>query len=337
MPNLQSSYMGIPLKNPLIVGASSLTGHMDSIRRVAERGAGALVIKSLFEEQIQLESYKLEEDVQMRDNWHAEMTDIFPNVEHSGPEEHLMWVQKTKQELDIPVIASLNCLDEGTWVEWAKRLEETGCDGLELNFFALPIEFDRSAQEIEKAQLQSMRKVKEAVNIPVSVKLSAFYTSPPEVMKQMDQAGIDGFVLFNRMFHPSFDIENETSSFPFNLSSPSDHRLPMRFVGLMAGNVEASICGSNGIHSGSDAVEMLLAGADVFQVVSTLYRNSPDVIPQILNEISEWMERKGYESVDDFRGKLSVNKNPDKLAYKRAQYVKMLLRSDEYIERPRLI
>jgi dihydroorotate dehydrogenase (fumarate) len=329
--------MGIPVKNPLVVGACSLTGHMDSIRRVADRGAGALVIQSLFEEQIQLEKYKLEEDIQTYDDWHAEMQDIFPEVEHGGPEEHLMWVRKAVEALDIPVIASLNCLNPETWTEWAKRLAETGCHGLELNFFALPADREQSADQLEQEQIDIVSKVKGAVNIPVSVKLSAFYTSPINVITRMGEAGADGVVLFNRMFHPSIDTEGESMSFPFNLSHPSDHRLPLRFVGLLAGRTNASLCASNGIHSGEDALEVLLAGADVFQVVSTLYRNSPDVIVDILNGIESWMKRKGYETLDEFRGKLSAQRNPDRLAYRRVQYVQMLLRSDDYIKRPKLI
>jgi len=337
MPNLQSRYMGIELKNPLVVGACSLTGHMDHIKKIEDSGAAAFVIKSLFEEQIQLQKYKMEEDIKMYDNWHAEMIDIFPDMEHAGPDEHLMWVRKAKEAVDIPVIASLNAVNQDTWVEWALKLEETGVDGLELNFFAIPIHFDQSAASIEKAQLEALKAVKSKVKIPVSVKLSAFYTSPLEIISNMDKVGVDGFVLFNRMFHPSLDIDKENMEFPFNLSSPNDHRLPLRFVGLASGNIKGSLCASNGIHYGSDAVEVLLAGADVFQVVSTLYSNSLATVGSILSDIGNWMSRKGYESLDQFRGKLNVKNNPDRYAYRRAQYVKMLLHADEYVDRPKLI
>ena len=337
MANLESSYMGIQTKSPLVVGACSLTSNMKAIKKIEEAGAGALVIKSLFEEEIQLEKYKMEEDIEMYDDWHAEMTDIFPDMEHAGPEEHLMWVKKTKQEVNIPVIASLNAVSHDTWVEWAKRLEETGVDGLELNFFSTPTSFDDNAKKIEDDQVESLRDVKKAVKIPVSVKLSHFYTNPLELVKRMADTGVDGFVLFNRMFHPSFDIEKESLSFPFNLSQPNDHRLPMRFVGMLYGNTKGSLCASNGVHRAQDAVEVLLAGADVFQVVSTLYQNSIGVVEEINKGISEWMDRKGYRSIDDFRGKLSAQKTGDKSAYRRAQYVKMLLHADEYVKRPKLI
>lgn len=175
------------------------------------------------------------------------------------------------------------------------------------------------------------------MKIPVSVKLSAFYTSPVEVITKMSKAGADGVVLFNRMFRSNIDVETESMCTPFNLSHSEDHRLALRFVGLLAGKIDASLCASHGIHTVEDALAVLLAGADVFHVVSTLYRNSPDAIPQLFSGIESWMRKKGYETVDEFRGRLSVERNPDCLAYRRVQYVQMLLRSDEYIARPKLI
>lgn len=332
--DLSSSYMGIPLKNPFIVGACSMTAHMDAIKKMEDAGAGAIVIQSLFEEQIQLQALRLEEELTINDNLDAEIQDLFPDVQHGGPDEHLMWVRRTKEASSFPVFASLNCINPQTWAEWALRLQETGVDGLELNFFALPIDASRSAQEIEAEQIEALKAIKAKVTIPISVKLSPFYTSPLEIIKQMDGMGVNGFVLFNRMFHPSFNIEKETGKYPFNLSSSSDHRLALRFAGLLHGEVDGSICASNGIHTGEDAIEVLLAGADVFQAVSTIYRNRIPVIADVLKEIEAWMDRKGYATIDDFRGKLSVKKTPDKWTYRRAQYVKMLLRADDYVARP---
>ncbi len=337
MANLQTDYMGIQLANPLVVGACSLTAHMDSIKKIEEHGAGALVIQSLFEEQIQLERYRHDEDMVMYDDWHAEMTNIFPEKEHAGPEEHLMWIRKAKESVSIPVIASLNAVNPDTWVEWAEKLAQTGADALELNFYNIPVHFDQSAKDIEDAQVETLRRVREKVQIPVSVKLSPYYTSPLEFMQRLDDAGAQGLVLFNRLFHPSFDIDKEAANFPFNLSHSSDHRLALRFVGLLADNVKASLCASNGIHSGKDAIDVLLAGAHSFQTVSTLYQNSVSHLGTILREIEDWMKRKGYSSLDDFRGKLSVERTPDRWTYRRAQYVRMLLRSDEYLNRPKLI
>lgn len=334
MANLQSTYMGIPLKNPFVVGACSMTAHMDSIKRIEDAGAAAMVIQSLFEEQIQLQKARMEEELTINDNLDAEIQDLFPDVKHGGPEEHLMWVRKTKEAVTIPVIGSLNCINPATWAEWALKMEQTGVDGLELNFFAIPVDATRSAAEVEAEQLDALKQVKAKVKVPISVKLSPFYTSPLDIVHKMDQVGVAGFVLFNRMFHPSFNIEKETGQYPFNLSTSNDHRLALRFAGLLHGNVKASLCASNGIHTGEDAIEVLLAGADVFQAVSTLYKNRVTVIESILKEIESWMDRKGYASLDDFRGKLSVEKTPDKWTYRRAQYVKMLLKSDDYVARP---
>ncbi len=337
MADLSSRYMGIALKNPLIVGACSHTANMDHIRRIEDSGAAAFVIQSLFEEQIQLQKFRMEEDMHLYDNWHAEMQSIFPDVEHGGPDEHLMWVRKAKESVEIPVIASLNAVNEETWVDWAKRLEETGVDGLELNFFALPIDADMPGHKTEDIQVETLSKVKKAVKIPVSAKLSSFYTNPVEVVERMDGVGTDGFVLFNRMFHPSYNIESETLEYPFNLSNLNDHRMALKFAALLSGEIKADICASNGIHTGPDAIEVLLAGADVFQCVSTLYLNDFTVIGRMLKEISDWMDRKGYPTLSDFRGKLNAKNTDNKWTFRRSQYVKMLLNSNKYLQRPTII
>lgn len=337
MSKLHSSYMGMDLKNPLIVGACSLTSNMDAIRKIEDNGAGALIIKSLFEEQIQYKSHNHDQDLHMYDNWHAEMHSIFPEVEHAGPDEHLMWTQRAKEAVKIPVIASLNAINTATWSEWAKQLQDTGVDGLELNFFAIPGDRTEAAADIEAGQIEAIKAVKKAVKIPVSIKLSPYYTSPYQFISKLADAGADGLVLFNRFFHPAIDVENESSSYPWNLSTPQDAGLPLRFVGMMADKVSADICASNGIHEAEDAIAMLLAGANSFQVVSTLYKNKLKKIGDILNGIEKWMDTKGYKGIEDFRAKLSESQNEDKMAYRRVQYVRMLLRSNDYIERPNVI
>jgi dihydroorotate dehydrogenase (fumarate) len=329
--------MGIELANPLIVGACNLTANMDTIKRIEDSGAGALVIKSLFEEQIQLKNLQMDQQLHMYDDWHAEMTSIFPEMKDAGPEEHLTWVRKAKESVKIPVIASLNAVNRETWVEYAKQLEQTKADGLELNFFATPTDSAVTAKDIEDEQVSILKDVKKAVKIPISVKLSSFYTNPVNFVKRLDDTGVNGFVLFNRFFDPSLDIEKEKSDFPFNLSHPNDHRLALRYTGLLSGKVKGSLCASHGIHAGAHAIEVLLSGADVFQVVSTLYRNSVGTVKVILDEISAWMDRKGYTSLDGFKGKLNADNNPDKFTYKRAQYVKLLMHPDSFMVRPKTI
>jgi len=337
MAKLTTKYMGIELKNPLIVGACSLTSDLDAIKRIEDAGAGSFVIKSLFEEQVQLKSFLMEEDLHRYDEWHAEMTSIFPDLKDAGPEEHLNWVRKTKESVSIPVIASLNAVNGETWVEWAKLLEQTGVDGLELNFFATPTDFNRTAKEIEDEQVSVIKEIKKAVRIPISAKLSTFYTNPLNFIKQLDTAGVNGLVLFNRFFDPSLDVEKEKTDYPFNLSNPNDHRIALRYIGQLSGKVKASLCASHGIHASSHALEVLLAGADAFQVVSTLYRNKLSTISLILQEIGAWMDRKGYKSIEEFKGKLNAENNPDKFTYKRAQYVKLLMRPHNFLAKPKII
>ena len=333
MADLTTTYMGLALENPIIAGASILTQNMDSIRKIEDSGAGALVIASLFEEQIQLDHLKMSEDIAQYDDWHAEMTSIFPQLEHSGPDSHLMWVRRAKEAVDIPVIASLNAVNKDTWVEWAKRLAETGVDGLELNFFALPKDFDLSAADIENAQIEAVREVRKSVKIPISVKLSPYYTSPLNFIKKLDEVGVNGFVLFNRYFQPKIDVATEHNDLSFNLSSENDHRIALRFAGILHGHIKASICANNGIHTSQNAIELLLAGADVVQVVSTLFRNSIEYIGTMVSEIEDWMNNKEYQNIADFKGKMSKDKNPDDWAYTRGQYVMTLLKAKDYLRK----
>ena len=332
MADLTTSYMGLALENPIIAGASSLTQNVDSIRKLEDAGAAALVISSLFEEQIQLDHLKMSEDIAQYDDWHAEMTSVFPRLEHSGPDSHLMWVRRAKEAVDIPVIASLNAIHAATWVEWAKRLADTGVDALELNFFALPREFDARSEEIEDQQVEALEGVKRQVAIPISVKLSPYYTSPLHFIRRLDAIGVDGFVLFNRFFQPKIDIDAERNDLSFNLSSENDHRISLRFAGILYGKIKASICASNGIHTAENAIELLLAGADVVQVVSTLFKNSVGYLRTMAEEIERWMDKKGYAGIEDFRGKMSKEKNPDDWAYTRGQYVMTLLRAQDYLK-----
>ena len=332
MANLQASYMGIELKNPIIAGASELTRNIDSIKKLEEAGAAALVTKSLFEEQIQLERFKLEEEATMYNERHAQMTSLFPQMEHSGPEEHLMWVKKSKEAVGIPVIGSLNCVNHDTWLEYAKMMQDTGVDGLELNFYASPRDIATSGASVEDEQIAIAEAVVKAVSIPVGVKLSVFYSNPLNVVSRFDNAGVRGAVLFNRLFQPDIDIEKEKNALPFNLSSNIDSRLPLRFAGLLYGNIQADVCSSTGIFDGEDVVKMLLAGAQCVQVVSTLFINKMTHIQTMLKSLEAWMDGKGYSGLEDFRGKMSKKNSKDPWTYERAQYVKLLFEAENIIK-----
>jgi dihydroorotate dehydrogenase (fumarate) len=328
MADLSARYMGLRLKNPVIAGASSLTGNMDRLKELEDAGVGAVVVASLFEEQIQMESFRLEEDLHKHNEMHAEMVTLFPEVKHAGAEQHLMWVRKAKQSLGIPVIASLNAVSRETWVEYARELASTGADALELNFYATPSDLDRAAADIEAEQVSILKEVLASVKVPVSVKLSYFYTNPLNVIKRMDDAGVKGFVLFNRFFQPDFDVEKEANLFPHNTSNSVDSRIPLRYTGLLAGVLKADIAANSGILSSQDALKVLLAGASCVQIVSALFKNRVPYVATMLKEIEEWMGRKGYKRIDDFRGKMSFKNNRDPWIYKRAQYARLLLRAD---------
>ncbi len=333
MVNLSTTYMGIQLKNPIILGASNLVTKPEVIKELVDAGIGAIVYKSLFEEQIQLESLQMDEDMSEYENRNAEMTNLFPGLEHAGPKEHIYNVKKLKDSVDVPVFASLNAIYEPTWVDYAKELEATGVDGLEINLYAVPGYFEVKGESIEEKQVQVVKAIKKAVNIPVSVKISLYYTNPLNFIKKVDEAGADAYVLFNRFFQPEIDIEKEEYHYPWELSNPKDYMMGLRFAGLLYGNLDGSICVSRGVHNAEDVVKMILAGADTVQVVSTVYKNSPSVVTDILTGLNDWMSKKGYKSLDDFRGKLSRKNMKDPFTYQRAQYVDILMKSEEIFKK----
>ena len=329
MANLKTSYLGIELKNPVIIGASNLVNNIENVKKLEEAGAAAIVYKSLFEEQIQLENAQLDDKLNEYSERNAEMINIFPNIEHAGPEEHLFNVARVKKTVNIPVIASLNALIRESWIDYAKRLEEMGVDALEMNFYYVPRDVDFDGSVLIGEQVDILKAVKSAVKIPVSVKLSPFYANPLNLVKKLDSEGVDGVVLFNRLFQPEIDMEKEEHFTPFNLSVPEDNRLPLRFAGLLYDNVNADICSNTGIFTGKDVAKMILAGANVVEVVSTLYKNKIDYLKTIIRDLESWMDGKGYKSLDDFRGKLSSKNIDDIFVYKRAQYIDLLLKSEE--------
>jgi dihydroorotate dehydrogenase (fumarate) len=333
MADLSTTYMGIKLKNPLILGACNLVNKTDTIKQIEEAGIGAIVYRSLFEEQIQLENLQMDEELSEYNERNAEMRDLFPSLEHAGPKEHLYNLEKLKNNVSVPVFASLNAIYEPTWVEYAKELEKTGVDGLELNLYATPGYFEVTGSAIEEKQVQIVKAVKQAVNIPVSVKISMFYSNPLNFIKKIDEAGADAYVLFNRFFQPEIDVEKEEYFYPWELSNPKDHMVSLRYAGLLYGNLEGSICASRGIYTAQDVIKMILAGADTVQLVSTIYKNHPAVVSDILIELNKWMEEKEYKSLDDFRGKLSRKNMKDPFAYQRAQYVDILMKSESIFKK----
>ena len=339
MANLKTRYMGVELKNPIIIGASNLVTNIDNLKRIEEAGAAAIVYKSLFEEQVQLENLELHERKTEYEERNAEMITLFPDskTEPSDISEHLIAIKKAKESITIPLFASINALLDETWVEYAKKIEETGVDGIELNFYTVPEKFDKDYEDIEKKQIKILRDVKSAVRIPVSVKLSPFYSNPLKLISDLDKAGADAFILFNRLFQPDIDVQTEKHHFPYSLSNSEDNRLPLRFAGLLYGNTKASICANSGIMSGTDVIKMILAGADSVQIVSTLYLNQIEVIGSMLVELEKWMDFKGYKTLDSFKGKLSKKNAENKLPYHRAQYIDFMMNTSQILKKYKII
>jgi dihydroorotate dehydrogenase (fumarate) len=333
MADLTTKYMGLKLKNPIIVGASNLVKDPEIVKKIEESGAAAIVYKTLFEEQIELERLQLSEELNQYNDRHAEMISLFPDIEHAGPTEHLLNLRKMVDHVNIPVIASLNCTFKDTWVEYAKAIEQTGVSALELNFYAVPGDFKKEEKTIINEQLDVVNTVKANLKIPVSVKLSPFYTNVLNVVQVMYYEGVDGFVLFNRLFQPDIDIDKEEHHFPYNLSNEEDNRLSLRFAGLLYKEIRGSICANTGIFTGNDVIKMLLVGADCVQVVSTIYKHGPQQISKMLKEIEGWMDSKNYKTIEDFRGKLSKKQLKDPFVYMRAQYVDILMKSEEIFKK----
>lgn len=333
MADLRTTYMGVELKNPIILGASSLVEDPAVIQKIERAGVSAIVYRSLFEEQIHLEQIQLEDQLGEYDERNAEMLRMFPEVKHGGAKEHLFKLEKLISKVSIPVFASLNAQYDESWEEYAVALEKTGVAGLELNFYDVPLDSETSGSEIEKRQVHILTKLKSRLKIPVSVKLSPFYANPLNFIAKLDQAGANSVVLFNRFFQPEINIETEEFFYPFDLTHQKDYQLSLRFAGLLYGNIGADICTSRGISDGSDVIKMLLAGADSVQVVSAVYKNKASHITGMLELLEEWMDARGYKTINDFKGKLSMKNLKDHYAYKRAQYVDILMKSNEILKK----
>ena len=324
MANVKTTYMGVQLKSPLVVAASSISSYVDRVQMAENAGAGALVIRSLFEEQIQIDSLKLEETLATGAESFAEATSYFPDMEYGGSKEHLMWVEKTRKAVSMPVFASLNAVSPGSWTAYAKQLADTGVNGLEVNFYAVPTELGKPAGEIEKVLFDIVESVTSTVSVPVAVKLSPFYTSPANVVNELEQRGVKAVVMFNRFLQPDIDPDTETLVNEMILSTSSELKLPLRWAAILYGRTGLDIAVNTGVHTGRDAVKAVLAGASIVQVASTLLQNGIPYLSTMLLDLQSWMDEKGYESLEDFRGNVSQKNCDDPFGFERAQYVKLL-------------
>lgn len=332
MTKLSTTYLGLALKNPIIAGASSMSADLDMLKKLEKAGASAVVFKTLFEEQINFESAILEEQLANTSGLHSESTSLYPKLQHAGPKAHLVNLKKAKESLTIPVIASLNCFTTSTWLEYALLIEKTGVDALELNFYFVPGDKDTDGNSVEENQLALVKLLKSSISIPVSVKLSMFYSNPLNFIHKLEENGVDGVVLFNRMFEPDINIQTVKHAAPFYLSNHGDYRLGLRYAGLLYDNVKASICGNTGIYEGNDVVKMILAGTDCVQVVSTLYKNKPEHLGTMLQDLEAFMDKQGFGNIQEFKGLLSKKNTKDPFVFKRGQYIDLLLSSEQLLK-----
>ena len=329
MADLKTTYMGIELRNPVIASASAISNKVDNIKKVEDAGGGALVIKSLFEEQIRHEIGELDDALSQGANRYAEALSYFPTIEHAEAKEHLFWVERTRKAVTMPLIASVNAVTPGAWVDYAKKLADTGVDGIEMNYYAVEAGLDSDPLAIEQKLYDTFAAVREAVDLPIAVKLSPFYTCMGRVVKTLGDQGANAVVLFNRFFQPDIDPETEELVNKLSFSTEDHARLPLRWVALLYGRVTPDIAGNSGILTGADVAKFLLAGATAVQVASCLFMHGVKHIGVLVKELEDWMGLKGYTSIDDFRGKLSQQAFPgDHSLFERAQYLDFLLKRD---------
>lgn len=324
--DLSTNYLGLELENPLVPSASPLSKSMDGIRRLAEAGAGAIVMHSLFEEQINANSMEIDHFLSSGTESFGEALSYFPEMDsfEVGPDSYLEHIREAKESVHIPIIGSLNGVSDGGWIDYAKLIEEAGADALELNIYYIPTDPDKSGAEIESMYLEVIRSVCTSVKIPVAVKFGPFFSSIPNMAKKMSQLGAKGLVMFNRFYQPDFDIENMEVVPNLVLSNSNELRLPLRWTAILYKKVSADIAITSGIHNGSDVIKGLLAGASVTMMASELLYNGIHRIGEIKSEVVEWMERYEYSSVNQMRGSMSQMNTAEPAAFERANYMKVL-------------
>ncbi|MDD4218727.1 MAG: dihydroorotate dehydrogenase-like protein [Sphaerochaetaceae bacterium] len=324
MERLTTTYLGLELKNPIIVGSSPLTASLDNLKKCEDAGAGAVVVKSIFEEQIDHDAKLM---ISESEGYvvHADGQDFLEDASRNYYiDAYLSLVEKATDALDIPVIASVNCRTQGTWLDYVSRFAEVGADALELNYFVLPSDFKRTAEEMETEFIALVETARRRFPLPLSIKMGSQFTALANIVGQLDKIGVDGLVLFNRFYQPNIDIEKIATKASIVLSSPHEYTLPLQWTALLSAYLNCDICASTGIHSGETLIKMLLSGAKAVQVCSAIMKNGHPVITEMLNTLTTWMDRHHAQTFVDFRGKLAHKRTKDPSQWERAQYMKSL-------------
>lgn len=324
--DLTTSYMGIALKNPLVASASPLTGTLDGIKRLEDGGVAAVVMASLFEEQIRHEHDAYAHLVDMGSHSYAESLSYFPKVQayHLGTENHLNVLRRAAESVKIPIIASINCVNAEGWMDYAKQMQQAGASGLELNLYSVVADLDTVGADMEQRYLEIVTSVKANVGIPIALKLSPFFSAMGSMAKRLDQVGTDGLVLFNRFYQPDIDITTLEVASVLQLSSPSEIRLPLLWIALLYGNIKASLAATSGVETGDEVIKYILAGADVVMSTSALLRHGPAYASTLLKGLAVWMEARGFQNLAQMRGNMSHNQANNPAAFERANYLRML-------------
>lgn len=324
--DLKTAYLGMELKHPLVASAGPLSATLDGIKRLEDGGASAVVLFSLFEEQIRYENESFDYLMEQGNERFAESLSYFPAVEdyHVGPEKYLNLVRQASESCDIPIIGSLNGITDKGWTEYAKDIQSAGAKALELNIFYIPADITLTGREVEERYLQVVSKVKGAVTMPVSVKMSPFYSSTGEMAKRLVDNGADGLVLFNRFYQPDFDLDALEVMPNLELSSPNEIRLPLLWIAVLHGRLNCSLAATRGVQTGTEVVKYLMAGADVVMSTSALLRHGAGYLKTLVEDLEKWMERRDYASVAQMKGSMSQQKVADPSAFERANYIKVL-------------
>jgi dihydroorotate dehydrogenase (fumarate) len=322
MVDLSTEYLGMKLKNPVIASSSGLTNSVKSIKELAENGAGAVVLKSIFEEEIAFEYEDILKEAESK-GYNLDQFDYYDyKIKEDNLDKYTTLINESKKNVSIPVIASVSCVYSHEWLAFASQLEKAGADALELNMFFLPSDFERTSEEKEKAYFQIIEQVQKTVTLPIALKISYYFSNLGPMIQKLSNTGIAGLVLFNRFFSPDFDIDKFEVKSSNVFSAPSDLSISLRWIAIMAERVNCDLAASTGVHDGVALIKQLLAGADAVQVASTLYENGKGRIGEMLKTLEDWMEGKGYGSLSDFRGKMSQAKSSNPAAYERVQFMK---------------
>jgi len=324
--DLSTSYLGIRLPHPLVPGASPLSDDLDTVRQLEDAGAGAIILRSLFEEQISREQEATRDHWDRHDEAFAEAVTFFPSPDSFvlGPDEYLNHVQRVKQAVRIPVLGSLNGMTPGGWLSYARLIEQAGADALELNVYHAPTDFEMSADEVERQTIEMLRAVKDGLKIPLAVKLSPFFTAFAHFARRLDDAGADGLVLFNRYYDPDIDVRELSVLRTLQLSDSAELPLRLRGIAALAGRVKASLAVTGGVHTALDVVKSTMAGAHITQMVSALLKNGPGHLRKVRADLEAWMEENEWSSLNEMRGNLSQERIPNPQVYERANYMLML-------------